>query len=107
MRKGSTCVASSLLLSASKQTHCHAFVQSMRMCEHCAKVRPRMSVCVRCCCATYCSAACQKQAWPAHKAFCKELRDFAAEFNDPPGKLAWYPHLFCRVHLRVRASRIM
>ena len=31
----------------------------------------RMSVCARCRSVRYCSAACQRKAWPVHKRFCR------------------------------------
>jgi hypothetical protein len=49
------------------------------ICEHCGK--PGKSLCGACGTVRYCSKACQKAGWPAHKAACK-LRLLAAEAGE-------------------------
>ena len=52
--------------------------QKSRTCDVCGQVWNRsMSKCAGCRNAEYCSAVCQRHAWPGHKAACKRARERA------------------------------
>jgi MYND finger len=48
-------------------------LQNQACCFHCRKLAPAMAQCPRCCCARFCSKACQQAAWPGHKDACKKI----------------------------------
>ena len=61
--------------STHKRTRMTALVcvQNVHMCECCGKVQRKMLLCSKCKHCWYCSAACQKAAWPMHKRECSTL----------------------------------
>lgn len=56
----------------------------MRMCESCCKVSRKLSSCARCRHAWYCSTACQREAWKAHKTCCAEVNSAAQRCGRDP-----------------------
>jgi MYND finger len=51
-------------------------MQALHCCYHCGKLAERMPQCRKCQQARFWSPACQRMAWPSHKAKCREVSDF-------------------------------
>jgi hypothetical protein len=56
------------------EDHSMQAVHTRASCAMCGKVEGKLLKCARCKNTTYCSIACQRQGWPAHKARCKKLK---------------------------------
>ena len=79
-------------------------MQNLQMCEHCHKVQRKMKICATCKHAWYCSADCQKAAWPAHKPRCKHMRKLVTTHGLGDGRLPFLHahHAMLMVHVRLQ-----
>ena len=57
-------------------------LQNVRLCWHCERVAANMSACRACRNTYFCSAECQRAAWPEHKPYCKKMRQAASNSMD-------------------------
>ena len=54
-------------------------MQNTYMCEQCFKITDQRKICTGCRITWYCSEACQRQAWPSHRARCKAFASLGRE----------------------------
>ena len=81
-------------------------VQDMHMCEHCHKVKAQMSICSRCRHAWYCSPACQRAAWKAHRKTCTDVMRVLKESALDDGRPPFMAGMYTRVIVRVRSGSL-